>query len=84
MRRENVPLVTWLGYQIRAVRPPFELQPRQRVFWYRPMDDEPWDLIAYKFYGDEELWYIIADVNGVADPFVFPKSTERLAIPPQG
>lgn len=81
MRRESVPLTEWLGYTIRSVRVPFDLEPGSRAYYYQPMDNEPWDLIAFKFYGDEELWYIIADVNGVADPFVFPKSTERLAIP---
>lgn len=81
MRREDVKLVDWLGYQIRSLRIPFDLEPGSRAYYYQPYDDEPWDLIAYKFYGDEELWYIIADVNGVSNPLIFPKATERLVIP---
>ncbi|MCS7240911.1 MAG: hypothetical protein NZ651_06685 [Candidatus Bipolaricaulota bacterium] len=81
MRREEVPLLDWLGYKIRAVRLPIDLPRRGRCIWYRPNDKEPWDLIAWKAYNDEELWYIIADVNGVSDPFVFPSDTERLAFP---
>lgn len=81
MYREEVPLVEWLGYRIRGIRIPFELQRWKRCYYYMPFDDEPWDLIAWKFYNKESLWYIIADVNGVADPFVYPKSTERLAVP---
>lgn len=81
MQREKVPILDWLGYKIRGVREPFELDSFRRCLWYRPMDGEPWDLIAYRFYGDEELWYVIADVNGITDPFIFPKSTERIAIP---
>jgi hypothetical protein len=46
------------------------------------MDNEPWDMIAWRHYRKESLWYIIADVNGVSDPFIFPRSTERIAIPP--
>jgi len=82
MRREDVPLVTWCGVKIRGVRISFDLVPGTRVHWYRPMDGEPWDLIAWKHSGKESLWYVIADVNGVSDPFIFPKSTERIAIPP--
>lgn len=81
MRRERVRTTSWLGYEIRALRLPFDLEPNARAYYYRPSDDEPWDFIAYKFYGDEELWYIIADVNGVSNPFIFPKARERLVIP---
>ena len=82
MRREDVSLATWCGTKIRALRVPFDPVSGSRVTWYRPMDNEPWDMIAWRHYHKESLWYIIADVNGVSDPFIFPRSTERIAIPP--
>jgi len=32
-------------------------------------ENDKWDLIAYNFYGTEELWWLIAIFNSVVDPF---------------
>lgn len=79
MRREQVPLITWLGERIRALRIPFELS--EKCIWYQALEDEPWDMIAWKHWKREDLWYLIADVNGIDDPFEFPEGGERIAIP---
>lgn len=26
------------------------------------------DQIAYRYYGDAELWWVVADINGILDP----------------
>lgn len=80
MRREEVGLKDWLGYKIRFFREPFDEVP-QGSFWHTCRDGEIWDLIAWLYYRDEEKWYIIADVNGVSDPFEPLEGGHRIVIP---
>lgn len=79
MRRDRVSIVDWMGTPARALRFPEEVG--GRCHWYKAMEGEPWDLISYRYWGRHDKWYVIADVNGVLDPFVLPASGERLAIP---
>lgn len=79
MRREDVPLANWCGYKVRQIRPPFEVGPT--VVIHKAVDGTAWDYLAWLYYNDEEKWYVIADVNGVDDPFVFPGGGEGVVIP---
>ena len=81
MRRENVGLLPWCGYQVRNIRLPFELGPNVKV--YKAHEGTLWDYAAWAAYGDEELWYILADANGITDPFIPLKSGEKIVIPRQ-
>jgi hypothetical protein len=38
------------------------------------------DLLAYRYYGDEEYWWVIALANRIQDPFALTPGT-RLRIP---
>jgi len=81
MRLEDVELVDWCGYKVRAVRIPYDGVPRGSVF-HITTDGEQWDEIAWRYYQDEELFYVICDVNGIADPFEPVEGGRRIVIPP--
>lgn len=38
------------------------------------------DVIAHRYYGDEEYWWVIALANGISDPFSVPAG-RRLRVP---
>lgn len=44
-------------------------------------DDEDLTQIAYKYYGDSKLWWLIADANNLIDPFVPLANGRNLIIP---
>lgn len=48
---------------------------------HKALDGTAWDYLAWLYYDDEEKWYIIADVNGVDDPFILPRGGEGVVIP---
>ncbi len=79
MRRDEVPLLKWCGYTIRAVRVPFEVGARARI--YKAREGDLWDYVAWTLWDDEGLWYILADVNGVVDPFIPLGSGETVVVP---
>jgi hypothetical protein len=39
------------------------------------------DLLAYKFYNDQSLWYIIAAANGLGKGSLYVPTNSRLRIP---
>lgn len=39
------------------------------------------DLISDHVYGTPELWWVIARVNNIADPFIGPSTAQELRIP---
>jgi hypothetical protein len=39
------------------------------------------DKVAYKFYGDESLWWVIAIFNNIVDPFRDFEDKKELLIP---
>jgi len=43
-------------------------------------DSKRIDLIAWRYYGDVRLWWVIAEVNEIGDPLEIPVGT-RLRIP---
>jgi hypothetical protein len=45
-------------------------------------DDERLDLLAYKFYGNPEKFWLIADANSDMDPADLLKPGRQLLIPP--
>jgi len=84
MLREQMPVKEWLGYKIKWFREPEELPKESGSLpvYYETKDHDQWDLIAWMFYGNEEKWYYIADVNGVSDPFEPIEGGRRIVIPP--
>lgn len=42
---------------------------------------DSWSSIATKFYGSEELWWVVCKFNQVADPFTMPAVGEVVKIP---
>lgn len=52
--------------------------------WYHEVsltDQHALDYIAYKFYGDESYWWILAIVNDVIDPLTEPSIGDVIRIP---
>lgn len=47
-----------------------------------PGEENALDLIAYRFYKDDNLWWVIAEASGIDDPFNVPVGTV-LRIPAQ-
>lgn len=43
-------------------------------------EDDRWDIIANKFYGSTNLWWIIALYNDVKDPFQYLQKGNKLKI----
>lgn len=41
------------------------------------------DILAYKFYGDASLWWLIATANGLGKGTLFTPENRRLRIPPK-
>lgn len=48
---------------------------------YTPNTGERYDNIAYKFYGDSNKWYIIAEANNDVTGNIFPRQNKKLIIP---
>lgn len=82
MKRKDVQPVTWEGETINQMRIPEEA-PAIGGAYYSVKQNEPLDLIAWKFYKDESLWYIIADVNEIDDPLTQLEAGTRIIIPPR-
>jgi len=84
MLREQMPVKEWLGYQIKWFREPEELPENTKnlPLYYETKDGEHWDLLAWLFYGNEEKWYYLADVNGISDPFEPIQGGIKIVVPP--
>ena len=80
MRRGDEPIVEWGTDEIRDLRLPETAIP-MRSRYYTVRSGDMLDLIAYRFYGDESLWYILADVNEIMDVMVPLTPGMRLVIP---
>ena len=66
MKRGKEPLIYWGTHIIKDLRlPETEIPGRSRLHTLR--SGEMLDMLAYMYYGDESLWYIIADVNEIMD-----------------
>jgi len=48
---------------------------------YTPQLGERFDNIAYKFYGDSTLWYVIAQANNYVKGTLYPRPNEVIRIP---
>jgi hypothetical protein len=46
-----------------------------------PLDGDRMESIAYRFYGDSTLWWIIAKANGIRDGSFGLKPDEKIRIP---
>lgn len=58
------------------VRKPYLLpvKPQRRVDFadnrvYQPQRGDTWDRMAFRFFGDNRLWWILCDFNRVVDPY---------------
>lgn len=49
-------------------RIPYEYIPSDNDLYHTVIDGETIQSIAYKYYRDSGLWYIIADVNSIYNP----------------
>lgn len=47
---------------------------------YEVQGNDWWDNIAYKFYGDAKLWWMIAELNEVINPFEELEEGQNLKI----
>ena len=82
MRRNQVEEVTWEGETINQMRTPEETTEFGGTY-YMVKQNEPLDMVAWKFYKDESLWYLIADVNEIDNPLEPMEPGMRLIIPPR-
>ena len=82
MRRNAVETVIWEGETINQMRIP-ETAPAIGATYYTIKQNEPLDLVAWKFYKDESLWYLIADVNEIDNPLEPIEQGIRIIIPPR-
>lgn len=66
-RLRTVPLVTVSGftYWDMSVWDDIPVQPDE--IQYTPQVDDRIDLLAYRFYGDPVLWWVLAVANGMED-----------------
>lgn len=67
MKPSQVPIIEFAGYEVHDLRLPETGFPVDSALYVVRRGDQ-WDLLAWKAYGDESLWWIIADANGVDDP----------------
>jgi len=51
------------------------------LYTMRESDNGRLDLVAYRYYGTSELWWVIALVNGIADPLQGVDAGTVLTIP---
>lgn len=60
-----------------------EIEPRagDQYFTVRPGEDGRLDVIANRAYGDPSLWWFIASVNGIFNPFVEVVVGMKLRVP---
>jgi len=80
MKREEQRLLNWLGYTIREFRTPETSIPADSVL-HRCRQGDMLDYLSYLYFRRHDLWYLIADVNGIMDPFFKCEGGERLIIP---
>lgn len=52
-------------------------------FTYMVEDGDTWPLIAYAFYGNTTIWWIICKFNNIQNPIDFPKPGTILKMPNQ-
>jgi len=50
------------------------------IFIY-PFEEDRFDSIAYRYYGDSNLWWIIAKANEFSDGKLSPPSGKKIRIP---
>ena len=82
MRRNAVETVIWEGETINQMRIPEEA-PAIGAVYYTIKQNEPLDLVAWKFYKDGSRWYLIADVNEIDNPLEPIEQGTRIIIPPR-
>ena len=80
MKRSEVKQIEWNGVTINSLRLPEENFPKDAPL-YTVRRGDMLDWVAYLFYGDERLWYIIADVNYIDDPLAALEPGRTLVIP---
>ena len=48
---------------------------------YNVVNGDQWSLLAHKFYGDVDLWWIICKFNDIRNPLVSPEVQTKIKIP---
>ena len=80
MKIGQQPLVEWNGATIHDIREPETDIPAGSTL-HHVRDGDMLDYLAYKYYGDESLWYIIADANAIMDVMVPLTPGTQIVIP---
>ena len=62
-------------------RIPLKFTGLQSDKWHTVIDGQNLSSIANKYYGDSELWYVIADANAIFNPFDDIETGLTLRIP---
>ncbi len=55
--------------QLSLDRQPYQYRPSSKDRTHIIVEGERLDTIAFKYYDNSTLWYILADVNGIINPF---------------
>lgn len=77
-RFENTPVIVDGDKERNYIRDLPDTSQQPDDFFYDVMPHDRIDLLAYRFYGDPSLWWIIADFNDLRFPLVLPDTVLRL------
>jgi hypothetical protein len=70
--------------QFLGARPRLDTTPQPDDRFHVVTDGDRIDVLAYHYFGDATLWWIIADRNDIAFPLDLPPSGTTLRIPSYG
>jgi len=59
----------------------FKSSPKDRVHEVKPGEQNRLDLIAYKYYNNPTLWWVITYANNILDPMLDVEVGDSLVIP---
>lgn len=62
-------------------RIPHIYTPSAKDIFYTILEGDRLDTLAFKYYGDSSLWYILADVNEIFNPLEILVPGDELIIP---
>ena len=71
-------------YHFDIWRPPFDYKPQtgDRIHTVTAKDEQRLDLVAWQYYRNQRLWWIIAYVNKIMHPWNEVTAGTKLLIPP--
>jgi nucleoid-associated protein YgaU len=63
-----------------GMRPPLDTSPRPDDQFHTVIDGDRLDLIAFRYLGRADLWWVVADYNEIRWPFA-PETGQVLRVP---